>query len=288
VASAPTAAPLHVVATSAPIGSESMAPTISTANGSLSGVANIDATSSLNALNAVTLSSLVTTLEAGSTTVAPEDNLYLGASTGSKEEAKAANCDLDATIFSDTGFGVVTSFTANTSRVSLKEENTLFSPAADTTIETPFGVITVAAKSVAMVVLRGDLLTVFNLHDTHKDSVVVTSGEHKLAVAPGCHLSLSRGDSDRFESINPAEGICYRSMRHSVLSNGLHSFSSEAAIPSVVSNVKQLRAIFQSSHPDAKRLAGSIVKTTAILFSINPNQTPYQAIPHPRLTAYSR
>ncbi|MBS1990830.1 MAG: hypothetical protein JSS83_09955 [Cyanobacteria bacterium SZAS LIN-3] len=282
----PAAAPLQVVATSTPTGSEFIAQTVSVANGSIS-TTSIDATASLSAVNAVALSSLPSALKTAPLTIAPDDNIFLGGVSADTDGGSGKTYDLDATIFSDTDFGLVQGNT-RTSRVSLKEGNTLFAPAADTTIETPFGVITVAAKSVAVVVLRDDLLTVFNLHDTHRDSVVITSGEHKLAVAPGGHLSLARGDNDRFETINPAEGICHRSMRHKVLNNGLHSFSSEAAIPSVVNNVKPLRAIFQSSHPEARRLAGSIVKTTAILFSISANQTPYQEIPHPRLTAYSR
>jgi hypothetical protein len=136
-----------------------------------------------------------------------------------------------------------------------------------------------------MVALRDGLLSVFNLHDLHSDSVVITHGGRKLKIAPGTHVSLSNLESERYEVINPAEGICHRSMRHVAMDNGLHVFTSEVAIPSVVKSVNQLRALFQANHPAAQRLAGSIAKTTAILYSLSRSQEPYLEMPHPRLTA---
>ncbi len=61
----------------------------------------------------------------------------------------------------------------------------LLAPDKNEVVETPFGSVSVAAGSMALIVSSTKGLAVFNLHDSHKNAVVINGGGGTYAVNPG-------------------------------------------------------------------------------------------------------
>ncbi len=69
----------------------------------------------------------------------------------------------------------------------LHKGNALVAPAEDTVIETAFGKVEVSAHSMALIMALPTGTAVYDLDDRHKDSIVVTLGTSRIALAPGRH-----------------------------------------------------------------------------------------------------
>jgi hypothetical protein len=92
----------------------------------------------------------------------------------------------------------------------LKEGPMLLAPDTNSSVETEFGSVQIAANSVALIIAFEGGLAVYDLHDNKKDSVVVASGSHRLALVPGRCALLTRRDVRCFEQVNPAQLVGYR------------------------------------------------------------------------------
>jgi hypothetical protein len=168
--------------------------------------------------------------------------------------------------------------------MSLRRGNLVIAPDKDTVIETAFGTVSVAAHSVALIMAQPTGTAVYNLDDRHQNSVVLTIGKKQLALAPGRHAMITSHLVERFDLVNPAESINYRNVVSNRLDGDLQAFTSEFSTASVLGTVKQLRAMINSDHPQAKRLANHLLKTSAIMTQIGGGGA-YQQHQHPRLTA---
>jgi hypothetical protein len=75
-------------------------------------------------------------------------------------------------------------------------------------------------------------------------------------------------------------------MRSKKIDGDLQAFTSEFSKTNAIGNIKQLRAMVNSKHPQAKRLAGHLLKTAAIVSQLSAVRTgDYQQYQHPRMTA---
>jgi hypothetical protein len=216
----------------------------------------------------------------------PVENIYIG------RRAMAASGEVQATLFTGADLGISgTQATleydakAGAKLVSLKKGNVVVAPKEDIVIDTAFGQVNVAAHSVVMIMALPSGTAVFNLDDTHKNAVVITSGTARLPIAPGCHAMVTSQLVERFEMVNPAELIAHRNVRSHKLENGLQAFSSDFLTTHAMSNVKQLRLLMASQHPEAQKLSAHMLKTAAILSDISVGNGQYQAYLHPRVTA---
>lgn len=58
---------------------------------------------------------------------------------------------------------------------------------------------------------------------------------------------------------------------------------------SAISNVKQLRALVRFKHPEAKKLADHMLKTTAIIWQLSGGKgCAYQQYSHPCMTVMAK
>jgi hypothetical protein len=172
--------------------------------------------------------------------------------------------------------------------VTLRKGNMVLAPKVDTVVETAFGKVTVAAKSMALIMAMPSGTAVFNLDDSRKNSVVVSIGNSSVALTPGRHTMVTSREVAAFEMVNAAEGVAHRNVSSKTFDGGLQAFSSEFSMPSALGNVKQLRELFNSKHPEAQRLAGHLAKTTAIMSQLQGAghaAGEYQLYQHPRMTA---
>ena len=263
-------------------------------NGNILSVTGIDATA--NVANSLTANAVVNgasgTGTAGNTTktetlfggvsaaIEGEDNSYMvSSSTGPIREA-------DASICSDADLGTAGNAThlAHTDRVVLKQGNVLFVPFRNTVVETPQGNVTIEAKSVALVSVSNGKLAVYDLEDSHKGAVSIEAHGQKVTLAPGNHLTIAQAKSGEFAQVNAIEAIPHRNVATRALKNGVKFHSSEFSVVSAMHSIKPLQAVMGSKHPQAKKVADRMMKTTAVLLTLG-GKGEFQHFFKPAITA---
>jgi hypothetical protein len=214
--------------------------------------------------------------------VAVEPALNLPTVTGTT--ARADKTQLKATgskIGESTGFD----------QQSLDKGAVFFAAQNKTLFETPFGLVRLAKDSVALIVVSADGLSVYDLHDIHRDSVVIEpNGAAIISLNPGCCVSYSRNARERFEQINPAEMVAYRNVAYRQMPGAQAGQSSslfrcEFEIMSMVRSLLPLKNMLVSSDGATRKTACRVIKTAAILAQTN-STTPYQIMTAPEMAAY--
>jgi len=177
------------------------------------------------------------------------------------------------------GTKVLTGGVSNAAVQTLDNGATLLAPKAQTTLNTGFGTVDVAAGSVVMVMAFDGGLAVYNLHDTKSGAVRVTVGGSTIKLSPGQNAVMTSKQIHCFEEINPLQFATYRSMAAKDLGNGVQSFKSEFDIRSVLQNVGALRSMVRAEDSDTRKVVNSVLKTSAILSQLSGNQYQYMVAP---------
>ena len=173
----------------------------------------------------------------------------------------------------------------DTKTMTLRKGNVIIAPAHDTIVETPFGKVSVAAKSVAMIMALPSGTAVYNLDDSRKGAVQVIIGDHTVTLAPGRHAMVTSHLVSSFDMVNPAESLAHRNVTSKKFGGDLQAFTSEFMLSQTMANVKQLRALVASKNPEAQKLANHMLKTAAIVSQYGSNSAQYELYQHPRITA---
>ncbi|HEY9788310.1 MAG TPA: hypothetical protein V6D17_23175, partial [Candidatus Obscuribacterales bacterium] len=169
-------------------------------------------------------------------------------------------------------------------RVVLRKGNVLFVPFRDTVVETPKGIVKIAARSVAMVASTESSLAVYDIDDNHKGSVVVEAEGRTMTLSPGRHITIANHKGE-FEHVNAIETVMHRGMRAQMVRDGVKAFSSEFSIPTAVDSIKPLKAMALSKHPHASKVADHMMKTAAVIMHLTNGAGNFQAYMKPRMTA---
>ena len=237
------------------------------------------------------LSSAVQTSEAVSTAcdyltdayVWSDEDLGLGSATmlsGSSANSGISGSTIGAT---GTGNGSASGVTS-TEVAKLRQGTIVLAPAKDTRIETPMGTIEVSKGSVALVVLDGTRLGVYDLHDERKGSVRVTAGARATTLSPGRCTVLTTRSGHGFERVNPMESVGYKSVAAVNHGNGIKAFNAEFATMHAIGSVKPLKEIMSSKHDNARRISNKLMKTSAVLMHIGGNGD-FRVYSEPSVTA---
>ncbi|MBX3153897.1 hypothetical protein KF728_27330 [Candidatus Obscuribacterales bacterium] len=228
----------------------------------------------------VGLSSAVQTSEAVSTAcdyltdayVWSDEDLGLGSAT--MLSGSSANSGISGSTTGVTGTGVTGTGNGSASGVTstevakLRQGTIVLAPAKDTRIETPIGTIEVSKGSVALVVLDGTRLGVYDLHDERKGSVRVTAGARATTLSPGRCTVLTTRSNHGFERVNPMESVGYKSVAAVNHGNGIKAFNAEFATMHAIGSVKPLKEIMSSRHDNARRMSNKLMKTSAVLMHL--------------------
>lgn len=165
--------------------------------------------------------------------------------------------------------------------------NVVFSPVADTTIQSAHGVVRLAAGSVTLLMQSEQGLSVYNLDDHHSNSVVIESQGRKFALSPGRHVLISKHRAEQFAEVNAIELVQYRGVSKTKLADGSKVYSSEFLIPSAYYAVRPLRSLLSSKHPGASKTAQHMLKTSAIIMTLNPDRGDFVQYFKPKSMAYA-
>ncbi len=161
----------------------------------------------------------------------------------------------------------------------------IFAPKRDMIVETAQGSVKLAAGAVALVAKSNNGLAVYNLHDNHKNSVVININGRAISLPPGRHAHISTQQRGVYADVNPIELIQHRALQQSQMENGLRVYTSEFAIPSACYAVKSLNQLMKSNDAASKRLAKQIMKTSSVIMTLCPDRGDYVQHFNPRVTA---
>jgi hypothetical protein len=170
--------------------------------------------------------------------------------------------------------------------VTLRRGTIVVAPSSDTVVKTPVGQIKIGAKSLALVMAFADGLAVYDLDDVKKGAIEITAAGTSMTLSPGQHLFIARDSVKNFEDVNPAQMIGYRGITRRDIGSGFRVFSAEFAVPHAVHAVAPLKALMQSNHPQNKKVASHLLKTTAAIMQLRGNSGAYQQVFRPRKTAW--
>ncbi len=169
---------------------------------------------------------------------------------------------------------------------SLEQGVMILSPDRMTTVESPFGKIKVAAKSLVVLVATEKCVSIYNFHDEAKDSVTMVADGREIDVYPGRHVTVCKSNSGSFEEVNPGLFIPHRSMRTYEVGNKKF-FASEFHIPSAIRGIEPLQAMLTSSESAAdQKMAQKVFKTLAVLQVLHGKHDDYALMTPKPLTAY--
>jgi hypothetical protein len=143
----------------------------------------------------------------------------------------------------------------------------VFAPAVDTTVNLPGVKLKLSARSVSLVVATSDAVSVYDLDDRHKQSVVIENGSERIALSPGQHLTIAPAALS-FADVNPLESIPHRALFSSKSKNGNAVFMSEFSLFAAMEGVVPLRQILKSKHQRSQRISSSLVKTAAVVMQL--------------------
>lgn len=198
---------------------------------------------------------------------------------------------VDGKVCSDIEFGFANDQTGNSVStikhsdcVTLNNGSALFIPSKNMTVVTPKGSIRLDANAVAFVTVDDNQLSVYDINDQHKGSVVVATGGRDMALSPGRHLVVTHDRAATFADANPIESIMHRSVTSHDLGSGKRVFTSEFSIPSAVQIVKPLSAMMKAENAAAKKVAQNVIKTSAVMMHLS-GSTPFEFHAKPKTVA---
>jgi hypothetical protein len=163
----------------------------------------------------------------------------------------------------------------------------LYAPTADSTIPTAHGDIRVKAGSLVFVTTSGGTTAIYNLHDSCKNAVSVTTSNGVMPLSTGHAMIVSNKESIDLNDSNPVWSIGHRNTKTSNV-GGVYMLTAEFSLASALTRIPALVALVQSKDPQQQRLAQQLMKTAAVLMFVNKNGEPYRPVPKRPLLTLNR
>jgi len=232
------------------------------------------------------LSNLVTANQQNASFAGQEDDSYM-------VSYAPMGMAVDGKVCSDIEFAFASSTSGNkfatikhSDCVTLDKGSALFVPSKNMTVVTPKGQVKLGANSVAFITVDADQLSVYDINDHQKGSVVVSAGGRDMALTPGRHMIVTHDRAASFADANPIESIMHRAVNRHELGAGKRAFTTEFSIPSAVQVVNPLRALMQSNDAAAKKVSERVIKTSAVMMYMG-QATPFEFHAKPKTVALS-
>jgi hypothetical protein len=163
----------------------------------------------------------------------------------------------------------------------------MYAPSENIIVNTPSAQVAIKRDSLVMVVAGAHGTSVYDLHDSSREAVILKFNNQSIALTPGRHATVCANRADSFGSVNPIESIPHRGLNRTN-ANGSSAFTSEFAIHSSFESLASLRSIAQSNHPQCKKLTGKVMKTAAVLMHLSNGQDGFERHLRPQMTACIR
>jgi hypothetical protein len=160
---------------------------------------------------------------------------------------------------------------------NLDRGNVLFNPSQNIVVGTHEGNVYIGPGSHVLVMETGHDVIIYNLHDDAPERVSIVAANKKLVLEPGRILVLTRQKTNNFESLlTPCHGIGYRNIKQVDLDNSIKAFYGDFSIPSALTIVVPLKKLLSSNDPRDKRTLERIIKTSSMLSTFSPQNSPFR------------
>lgn len=181
---------------------------------------------------------------------------------------------------------VLTGSVSNIGRRNFEKGAMLLAPEQNTVIETPHGSLAVTAGSVALLVSSENGLAVYDLHDSRKESVVLSFGSQRIALSPGRSVVLT-GSGKEFEEVNPVRFVGYRRLSSRAITNETRLYHAEFELLSMVRGLRPISSLISSDNPKARKTMGNLLKTAAIMLELGQGGEQFKYYLPKELMAYA-
>jgi hypothetical protein len=246
-------------------------------NASLSNLTNSNSLSNLSNIQFTTLNSATnrdtTTGVAGAMGIAESRNSALQqALNGGNQQA---------------GTPMLNGEVSNVQHRSLERGPLLVSPQVDLVVDTPHGSVSVAAKSLALVIANDNGVAVYNLHDHRKSAVKLTRNGHTVHVTPGTTAMFFHENAGSFEDINPAAFVLYRQPTAKVHNNA-KLYRAEFEVISLLNALPAFKEMMASESDETRKQMVNVLKTAAILMQLKTGGEAFKTFIKPEVTASAK
>ncbi len=170
-------------------------------------------------------------------------------------------------------------------RVSIKEGTAVVVADRDMEVAVNVGSLKLAEGSVVLVSNTPSGTAIYNFHDPGKNSVLLTVSGRSVAICPGRHLHATSEKNNNFAVVNSLDRISHRSLRTSATEGGITLFSSEFSTLAALECVTPLKSVLTHKHPEARKLANQMIKTSAVLMQLGSNAEEFKYHFKPRMSA---
>jgi hypothetical protein len=202
-----------------------------------------------------------------------EDDSYI-ISTGSNQRVGSlAVCAAPALVElfkslpeSETGCGVAAVQSAE--HLDVRNGTALLVADRDMEIALKAGTLKLAEGAVVLVSNTENGTAVFDFHDKGKGTVCLDIAGKTVALSPGRHLHATSHPSRDFAEVNGLDMISHRRVSTSVITGGVTLHSSEFSTLSAMEMIGPLKKVMSSTHPEARKLAQQMIKTSAVLMHL--------------------
>ena len=201
-----------------------------------------------------------------------------------------SSMSFDVQVCSDTDLGITggangVSAMPHSECVTLNNGSVLFVASKDTTVVSSRGTVKLAAGAIALVVADDNHLSVYDVNDHHKRSVEVEVGGRSIPLSPGRHVTVAHKKFNQFAEVNAIEAMMHRNVGSHELGNNRKAFTTEFSLPGAIEVLKPLKAMVNSKHPEAQKVAAKVFKTSAVLLQLGQNGASYEFHAKPKTVA---
>ncbi len=241
--------------------------------------------------NAQQLSDLSSVQTATLNAVEVSNNATLLSTTGVGEASMLAQSNDEVTQASDSQSRTLVGQVSKGHIRKLDRGPLLVAPENDIIVETPFGKVNVAAKTLALLIASDTSVAVYNLHDIRKSALTVsTTAGHTFNVTPGTSAVLVNSHDKQFEDVNPARFVRYRQPVERKLTNTHKLYRAEFEIISLLNGLPAVKDLMKSENKETRKTMMNVLKTAAVLMQLSggSNAEPFKFICKPDVTAMNK
>jgi len=134
----------------------------------------------------------------------------------------------------------------------------------------------VEGNSLALVVATEHGLSVYDLDDLHRNSIVVHVNDESISLLPGQHVTVTDDAVAGFEHVNPAGYIGYRNLTTQKLSGNFIAYRAEFHHLSTIGGLEPLKQLIFSKDASKRKVGNHLLKTATLLSTINASGTPFE------------
>lgn len=161
--------------------------------------------------------------------------------------------------------------------MTLSKGQVLCAPNRDTEIQTSCGTVSIKKAAVAVIVAKGDNVSVYNLADKSSNGVTVTSGEDSLSLSPpGTQLTMTRTVNAALHEINPRADVAVRNARPGSLGDGVKVFLCDFSMLSAMNQFRSLTQLRNSGDVREHQLSEVVLRNAAIRTLVARSTMPFQ------------